>query len=51
MLSIVIPTSNAEDTIGELLESIRAQDFHDDYEVTIIDNGSKDKAEEIVKDT
>ena len=49
MLSIVIPTSNAEDTIGELLESIRAQDFHDDYEVIIIDNGSKDKTEEIVK--
>ena len=49
MLSIVIPTSNAEDTIGELLESIKAQDFHDDYEVIIIDNGSKDKTEEIVK--
>jgi glycosyltransferase involved in cell wall biosynthesis len=26
VLSIVIPTSNAEDTIGELLESIKAQD-------------------------
>jgi glycosyltransferase involved in cell wall biosynthesis len=49
MLSIVIPASNAEDTIGELLESIKAQDFHDDYEVIIIDNGSKDKTEEIVK--
>jgi len=49
VLSIVIPTSNAEDTIGELLESIKAQDFHDDYEVIIIDNGSKDKTEEIVK--
>jgi len=49
VLSIVIPASNAEGTIGELLESIRAQDFHDDYEVIIIDNGSKDKTEEIVK--
>ncbi|MUN28484.1 glycosyltransferase family 2 protein [Sulfuracidifex metallicus] len=49
MLSIVIPTSNAEDTIGELLESIKAQDFHDDYEIIIIDNGSKDKTEEIIK--
>jgi len=49
VLSIVIPASNAEDTIGELLESIKAQDFHDDYEVIIIDNGSKDKTEEIVK--
>jgi len=45
----VIPASNAEDTIGELLESVKAQDFHDDYEVIIIDNGSKDKTEEIVK--
>jgi cellulose synthase/poly-beta-1,6-N-acetylglucosamine synthase-like glycosyltransferase len=27
VLSIVIPTSNAEDTIGELLESIKAQDY------------------------
>jgi Glycosyl transferase family 2. len=26
VLSIVIPASNAEDTIGELLESIKAQD-------------------------
>jgi len=49
MLSIVIPTSNTEGTIGELLESIRAQDFHEDYEVIIIDNGSKDKTEEIIK--
>jgi Predicted glycosyltransferases len=49
MLSIVVPASNAEGTIGELLESIKAQDFHDDYEVIIVDNGSKDKTEEIVK--
>jgi len=49
VLSIVIPTSNAEGTIGELQESIKAQDFHDDYEVIIIDNGSKDNTEEIVK--
>ncbi len=49
VLSIVIPASNAEDTIGALLESIKAQDFHDDYEVIIVDNGSRDKTEEIVK--
>jgi len=49
VLSIVIPASNAEDTIGELLESIKAQDFQDDYEVIVIDNDSKDKTKEIVK--
>ena len=49
MLSIVIPTSNAEGTIGELLESIVAQDFRGDYEVIIIDNGSTDNTERIVR--
>jgi GT2 family glycosyltransferase len=48
IVSIVIPTSNAEDTIENVLNSILSQDYKE-YEVIIIDNGSKDRTEEIVK--
>ncbi|BCU69048.1 glycosyltransferase family 2 protein [Stygiolobus caldivivus] len=47
-VSIIIPTSNAEDTIEKVLNSIISQDFKE-FEIIIIDNGSEDKTEEIVK--
>ncbi len=48
MLSIIIPTLNEEDHLGELLESIHKQDF-DNYEIIVADAGSKDKTLEIAK--
>lgn len=42
-LSVVIPLYNAERYIGELLESLAAQEWDGDWEVVIADNGSNDR--------
>lgn len=47
-LSYVIPMYNAEQYIGECIESIIAQN-HKDYEIIIVDDGSKDASKEIVQ--
>jgi len=49
MLSIVIPTFNEEPRLHLLLESIRKQDFSDDYEIIVADANSKDKTVEIAE--
>ena len=47
-LSIVIPLYNVEDYIERCLESIKKQTFKD-YEVIIVNDGTKDNSMEIVK--
>ncbi len=47
-LSIVIPAKNEEKCLPRLLESIKAQSYKD-YEVIVVDDGSKDKTSEIAK--
>ncbi|MBN9378380.1 MAG: glycosyltransferase [Chlamydiales bacterium 38-26] len=47
-VSIIIPTYNCAQTISLTLESLQEQDYPD-YEVIIIDSGSKDRTLEIVK--
>jgi len=47
--SIIIPVYNRTNEIDELLESITKQDFTDDFEVLIIEDGSTDKSEIIVE--
>lgn len=47
-ISIIIPMYNAEKYIVECLDSILAQTFTD-YEVIIVDDGSKDRSCEIVE--
>lgn len=46
--SIVIPTLNEEKFLPNLLEDIKNQSFKD-YEVIVVDGGSKDKTEEKVR--
>ncbi|MFN8229736.1 MAG: glycosyltransferase [Bacteroidia bacterium] len=46
--SIVIPTYNRENLITQTINSILNQTFTD-FEIIVIDDGSKDKTEEVVK--
>lgn len=50
MLSIVIPTLNEENYLPLLLESIKQQDFNEEYEIIVADNNSKDKTAKIAKE-
>lgn len=47
-VSVVLPMYNAEKYIGEVLDSILEQNFKD-FEIVIIDDGSKDESAKIVK--
>lgn len=47
-VSVIIPAYNAENTIVETIESIQKQTLPD-FEVLVIDDGSKDKTIEVVK--
>ncbi|BAO77197.1 glycosyltransferase family 2 protein [Winogradskyella sp. PG-2] len=49
-LSILIPMFNAKNYIGNCIDSLLNQDLsQDDYEIIIMDDGSKDNSVEIVK--
>lgn len=47
--SIIVPVYNRPKEIDELLESLAKQDFIDEFEVLIIEDGSKDTSKEIVE--
>lgn len=47
--SIIVPVYNRPQEIDELLESLTRQDFQDDFEVLIIEDGSEHSSEEVVK--
>jgi glycosyltransferase involved in cell wall biosynthesis len=47
--SIIIPVYNRPNEIDELLESLTKQDFSDDFEVLIIEDGSTQKSDLIVE--
>ena len=46
--SIIIPVFNRPIEIDELLESLTLQDFQEDFEVLIIEDGSKEKSDLVV---
>lgn len=46
--SVIIPAYNAERTLGETVESVRAQSFAD-WEAVIVDDGSTDATREIAE--
>ena len=48
MISIIITAFNAEKTIEQCLNSI-LETKYDDYEIILINDGSKDKTEEVVQ--
>lgn len=47
--SIIVPVYNRPTEIDELLESLTKQDFSDAFEVLIVEDGSENLCEEIVK--
>lgn len=48
-LSIIVPTFNAEATIGQCIDSVINQKTKFDYELVIINDGSTDKTREVVE--
>lgn len=46
-VSVVIPTYNHAHFVGEAIQSVLNQDYHD-YEIIVIDDGSKDNTREVV---
>ena len=48
LVSVVMPVFNGERFIGEAIESILSQTFTD-FELSIVDDGSEDRSEEIVQ--
>lgn len=47
--SIIVPVYNRPQEIDELLESLTKQSFQNDFEVIVVEDGSTDSSEEIVK--
>lgn len=47
--SVIIPVYNRPDEIGELLESLTLQSVKGNFEVIVIEDGSNDTCEEILK--
>lgn len=47
--SIIIPNLNGEGWLEDSIRSCINQKFNDEYEIIIIDNGSKDKSMDIIK--
>ncbi|MFC4219989.1 glycosyltransferase [Flagellimonas marina] len=47
--SIIVPVYNRPEEIRELLESLERQDFNAPYEVVIVEDGSSESSEEIVR--
>jgi glycosyltransferase involved in cell wall biosynthesis len=48
VISIIIPSYNEEENINLCISSLLKQDF-EDFEIIIVDDGSKDKTKEIVR--
>jgi glycosyltransferase involved in cell wall biosynthesis len=47
-ISVIIPTYNRADLVGETIESVLRQTF-DDFEIIIVDDGSTDATKEVVR--
>jgi glycosyltransferase involved in cell wall biosynthesis len=46
-VSVVVPAHDAEATIGRALDALATQDLDGDFDVTVVDDGSRDRTAEI----
>ena len=49
LISVVIPMYNASETIVRVLDSVKMQTLECDYEVLVVNDGSKDNSKEVVE--
>jgi glycosyltransferase involved in cell wall biosynthesis len=49
-VSVIIPARDAEPTLDRTIRSLREQNFDDDFEVILVDDGSRDRTGEIALD-
>jgi glycosyltransferase involved in cell wall biosynthesis len=47
VVSVIVPARNATETITRTLKAVGAQDFADEFEVIVVDNGSDDDTGEV----
>ncbi|WP_420399976.1 glycosyltransferase [Flagellimonas sp.] len=47
--SIIVPVYNRPDEVHELLQSLQQQEFTDDFEVVIVEDGSTERSDDIVE--
>ena len=50
MISIIVPAFNVEKTIRRCIESLLAQEFEEQFELIVVDDGSSDATASIVKE-
>ena len=54
LYSVVVPVYNSEHTLGELytrLEKVFRETLKEDFELILVDDGSKDRSYEIMKES
>lgn len=49
LITIAIPTYNNEKTIAKAIRSALNQDFHEEYEVLVVNNASKDNTQSVIE--
>lgn len=49
-LSVIIPCFNEEEYIGRTIDSVKAQRYHGEYEIIVVDNDSTDDTVRIIMD-
>jgi len=48
-ISVVVPCYNSENTLEKCIDALLKQNYSDNFEILMVDDGSKDKTAEIIK--
>ena len=47
-VSIIVPAYNAQDTIGSTIKALLEQDYSEEFEIIVVDDGSTDQTSQII---